>query len=253
MIDLHAHMLPGVDDGAADDEAALALAAAAHAEGVTRLAATPHLRHDFPDVHTAELASRTAALQERLDAAGVALTVVSGGEVDLVWAEHATDEQLRQASYGGAGHWLLVETPYAPLTFAFEPMLAGLHGKGFRLLLAHPERNATFQSDPARLAGLVERGVHLQVTAASLADRRRGSASRRLADALVRDGLAHVIASDRHAAGDRTGLLDGVRAAERHDARRARWMVTEAPAAILAGDVPQAPPPARRSWLRRRG
>ena len=90
MIDLHSHLLPGLDDGSPDLEAAVALAREAVAGGVTVMAATPHLRADFPSVHVAELGSHVRALQAALDAAGVALQVVSGGEVDVLWAQSAS-------------------------------------------------------------------------------------------------------------------------------------------------------------------
>jgi protein-tyrosine phosphatase len=245
MIDLHSHVLPGVDDGAPDAETALALALEVAGEGVEVLAATPHVRHDFPAVVPAELPARTAALQGRLDEAGVALRLVSAAEVDLVWAEGRSDEELRAVSYGGHGRWLLLETPNVPLTPVFAPMLFAVQARGFGVLLAHPERNATFQRSPQLLADLVRQGVLLQLTAASLVAGRRAP-SRQLATALVRDGLAHVIASDRHGPGNRVGMAEGVRAAAREDAARATWMATEVPAAILAGEQPGPPPERRR-------
>ncbi len=246
MIDLHTHVLPGLDDGAPDAAAAVALASAAAAEGVTVLAATPHLRADHPDVRPSELAGRVAALREELAREDVAVDIVEGGEVDLHWAADADDEDLRLASYGQRGHDVLVETPYGELPPAFDDLLFRVQARGFRALLAHPERSPTFQRDPRRLSALVERGALVQVTAAALADGSRRSRSHRLATALVREGLAHVIASDAHGVGGirPAGLTAGVRAAERLAPGRGRWMVTDAPAAILAGDpLPPAPPP----------
>ena len=89
MIDLHSHVLPGIDDGAADFDASVKLAQAAAENGITRLAATPHLRHDFPGVVPAELARRTTMLRDALHGVGVSLDLVSGAEVDLVWADEA--------------------------------------------------------------------------------------------------------------------------------------------------------------------
>jgi protein-tyrosine phosphatase len=243
MIDLHAHLLPGIDDGPPDEAGALALAAEAAAQGVRVMAATPHLREDFPDVRVEDLAARVAALREALARAGVDLEIVSGGEVDILWAQRASDAALRAASYGGRGSDLLVETPYGDLPPLFESLLFQIAARGFRILLAHPERNASFQRDPSRLAALVDRGTLVQVTAASLAAGGR-SRSARLARRLIADGRAHVIASDVHsAAGRRATLAEGLAAAAQESPERARWMVTEAPAAILAGD-PLAPPPA---------
>ena len=108
-----------------------------------------------------------------------------------------------------------------------------------------PIRSAatTFQRDRQRLATLVEHGTLLQVTAVSLSSTERRSRSRRLALELVRHGLAHVIASDSHGGHiPRAGLKAGVEAAARIAPQRAEWMVTDAPAAILAGEpLPPAP------------
>jgi protein-tyrosine phosphatase len=251
LIDLHAHLLPGIDDGPGDAEGALAMAAEAAASGVGVLAATPHLRHDFPAVRPEELASRVSALRAQLGAAGVALELVSGGEVDVAWAQHASDETLRAVSYGARGTDLLVETPYGELPPAFEELLFRIRVRGFRVLLAHPERNPTFQRDPARLARLVDDGTLVQVTAASLVSG-RGSRTGAFGRSLVRDGLAHVIASDSHGGGGRASLAAAVAAMGEG---RARWMATEAPAAILAGEPLPLPPAAararRRGWRRR--
>jgi protein-tyrosine phosphatase len=251
VIDLHAHVLPGLDDGPADTAGAVALAAEAAGAGVRTLAATPHLRADFPGVRAEELPGRVAALRERLAAAGVPLELVSGGEVDVLWAQQASDEALRAASFGARGTDLLVETPYGELPAIFEQLLFQIRLRGFRVLLAHPERNPSFQAAPGRLAELVDQGTLLQVTAASLA---AGGRAGRLAQRLIADGRAHVIASDTHRAGGRRAALREGVAAVRDAPARAQWMVTAAPAAILAGaplpPAPEAPPRRRRLWRR---
>ncbi len=188
---------------------------------------------------------------------GVDIEVVSGGEVDLLWGLEATDEELGLVSYGQAGNDLLVETPHGPLPPRFDELLLALAGRGYPLLLAHPERNPTFQRKPQRVAALVRRGLLLQVTAGALAPERTNPRSGRLATSLVREGLAHVLASDAHtAAGSRPAdLRAGVAAAETLAPARAEWMVTEAPAAILAGEplpLPPAGPRARLSLSARR-
>ena len=243
MIDLHTHVLPGIDDGPVDLEGSLALLASAVEEGTVALAATPHVRPDHPDVRPAELAGRVSALAAAAGEAGLAIDLVAGGEVDLVWAQQATDDELRAVSFGQQGRDLLVETPYGELSDRFEAQLFNLSVRGYRVLLAHPERSQTFQHDRRRLATLVEHGTLLQVTALSLSSTERRSRSRRLAVELVRNELAHVIASDAHGGHiPRAGLSAGVEAAARVAPRRAQWMVTDAPAAILAGDpLPPAP------------
>lgn len=247
VIDLHAHVLPGIDDGPATVEEAIEVAAAAAREGVRVLAATPHVRPDHPDVRPAEVASHTSRIATACRTAGVAIELVPAGEADLAWALGAGDDDLAAVSYGGRGHDLLVETPYGELPANFDDLLFRLAARGFRLLLAHPERSPTFQRQPERLRSVVERGVLLQVTAFALANPDRGSRSRRLAHALIREGAAHVIASDRHGPDiERGGLQAGLAAAARESAARATWMVTDAPAAILAGEPLTQPPRSTR-------
>ena len=247
MIDLHAHVLPGIDDGPADEAGALALAAEACAAGVRTIAATPHLRSDFPDVQADEIAARVGALRARFAQAGLELELVSGGEVDIVWAQRASDDALRAVSYGGRGTDLLVETPYGELPPVFEELLFLIRARGFRILLAHPERNPSLQREPARLGRLVDSGTLVQLTAASLTGNPRSPVAR-LARALISEGRAHVIASDTHGAGSRATLDDALAATNRAGLR---WMVEEAPAAILAGaplPAPVAPTSARVRW-----
>jgi protein-tyrosine phosphatase len=243
VIDLHAHVLPGIDDGPDDEEDALALVEEAAAQGIRVIAATPHLRHDFPGVRPAALEASCAALQARVPAEW-GIRIVSGGEADLTWALASDPERLRLASYRGRGTDLLVETPYGELTAGFEVGLHELRARGYRVLLAHPELNPTLQKHPERLQALTAEGVLVQITATSLLHEARRSRRAGLARALVRDGLAHVIASDAHSGrGWRPSrLADGVAAAHELAGARAQWMVTVAPAAILAGTpLPPAP------------
>ena len=245
MIDVHSHLLPGIDDGAADMEHALELARAAAEQGTRVIAATPHLRADFPDVRPDELASRCDEVRAAVEEAGIDIEVVQGGEAGVMWAVNAGDDELRAGSYGARGTDLLVETPYGPLNDTFEQLLFTLPERGYRLLLAHPENNPTFQRSPERLHEIVERGVLLQVTARSLIRSETRKGPRPLAEELVRDGCVHVLASDAHS-GRRLrppALGAGAAAAaELVGEGRARWMVEDAPAAVLAGHpLPKAP------------
>ena len=237
MIDLHSHVLPGIDDGAADVSDALELAAAAASGGVRVLAATPHVRADHPGVIPGELAGRCRELNAQLAEAGVALEICQGGELDLDWATAASDDELRLVSYRGAGRDLLVETPYGSLPDDFEERVLSLAGRGFRVLLAHPERSEALRADPARVAGLVRKGVLVQLTARSLVRSAVPSAVQEVAVALLSEGLAHVLASDAHAhVHAPPDLARGVAVASALVGPRAQWMASDAPAAILAGE-----------------
>jgi protein-tyrosine phosphatase len=237
VLDLHSHILPGIDDGARDLGEARALAERAEADGVRTIAATPHLRSDHPRVDPEAIARQVEDLHGHLVAEGIGVELVSGAEVDSMWAYRASDRELQLASYGGRGTDLLLETPYGFLPPVFDDVVDALRERGMRILLAHPERSPTFQRDPDRLVALVHSGVLLQVSADSLADAPRRAPARRLATRLVRERLAHVLATDSHGPGvGRSPTLSAaVAVAERLAPGWGRWMTREAPAAVLAG------------------
>lgn len=252
MVDLHSHVLPGIDDGPADLEGSLRMARAAADEGTRVLAATPHVRGDHPRVIPREVPRRVADLNAALRAEGIDVRVVPGGEVALLDALERDADELRHVTLGGNGRDLLVETPFGDVGVAFERTLAGVRSRGFRVLLAHPEMSRGFQAEPARLGRLVETGVMMQVTAASLAAD-RGDPAGRLALHALRQGWVHVVASDGHRADWRPPVLrdglDAARAAMPEADEELDWLVEDAPTAILRGE--ELPPrPARESRKR---
>lgn len=258
-VDIHAHVLPGIDDGPPDLDSAIAMVRAAADVGITRLAATPHLRSDFPDVHIEELAARGQMMRDAIDAAGIPVELIVGAEVSLVWALEASDEQLKQATYDQRGTDLLLETPLGTVS-GLDRLLYELRLRGFRLTLAHPERNPEFQEDPGLLEELVQQSVFLQINAGSVADLGRRTGARRLAERLCRDGLAHVLASDGHRADGPRSITKIARGAdaltELVGADRAAWMLGAVPQALTTDEpVPDPPPITRRrskGWLFKR-
>ena len=258
LVDIHVHLLPGLDDGPETLAESLAMASAAASVGIRMLVATPHLRNDFPGVRVGELAERCTALQNELDRSGIPVRVVTGAEVSLDWALEADEGQLRLASYGQRGTDLLIETPES--VSLLDRMLLAVAHRGYRITLAHPERAAAFHRNPALLEGLVEQGTLLQVNAASALGRWRNDRDR-LVLALCRDGLAHALASDGHRAQAWRPVTDLAAAvanlATALGPQRATWLASAGPAAIAQGAVlPALPPtraqPAARSWFRRR-
>ena len=255
VIDLHSHILPGLDDGPATMEGSLALARAAVEAGTNTILATPHINGDFgisPDRIDAALAGLRAALAD----AGIPLQVLSGGEIAIWRLVDLDEDTLRRLSLGG-GRYLLVESPFSPVVGDFEPMVLDLQARGHRILLAHPERCPAFQRDPARLERLIAAGALAQVTAGSMTGA-FGSTVKRYTAALLRDGLAHAVASDAHDHVQRPpGLAAGFEALEPElpglEAQR-EWMTVLLPAAILSGGEPPERPPLPREagGLRRR-
>jgi protein-tyrosine phosphatase len=248
VIDLHTHVLPGLDDGAASLDDSLAIVAAAAADGTTILAATPHVRDDYPTTPEQMLAALdevSAAVAER----GLPVELLPGGEVALERVRATPLEELRRLGLGGNPGYLLVEFPYHGWPAELATTLIDLLDQDLVPVLAHPERNADVQAGPARLGPLVAEGVLVQVTAASVTGA-LGRSARQTAAALVRDSLAHMVASDAHAPAVRDAGLSGARAAIR-DSRLAEWLTETVPAAIVAREpiVPSRPRSAR--FLRR--
>jgi protein-tyrosine phosphatase len=254
MIDLHAHILPAVDDGPVNLGEALAMARAAAADGVRTIVATPHSGDWQPPLSAVALRSRVAQLQVELDREGVPISLVMGMEVYLD-PDTAWRAVQGSALCLGETNYLLVELPLHEYPSYTERALFELQARGFRPILAHPERNAVLAREPGRLAPLVERGILAQVTAGSLAGR-FGRHVLAAAELMVEHRLVHIIASDAHGFGSRSPVMSvGVAAAAALvGAERARAMVTTIPAAILAGQGIIAEPPLplttrRRSWL----
>lgn len=253
LADLHAHILPGIDDGPEDLAGSVALARAAWQSGTTAITATPHLRDDHPAVRPYELAGACQRVADAVVEAGIGLEIIPAAEVDLMWASSATPEELRLATYGQHGTDMLVETPYGQLPPGFDDLLFRVTVQGYRVVLAHPERNPTFQRRPERILDLVHRGVLMQLTGSSLTSPNRNSKSRRLAHWMLEQGVVHVVASDAHSAGPwrPPDLTVAERTVARFDAARAQWIFREVPPAILAGE-PLPPMPARTAPRLRR-
>jgi protein-tyrosine phosphatase len=228
---------------------------AAAESGITTIAATPHLRADFPHVRVGELAERCQELRDAIARAGVEIRLVSGAEASLVWALEASDEELMLASYDQRGTDLLIETPSLSVA-GLDTLLYALRARGLRITLAHPERSPEFQRDPTPLEELTRQGVLLQLDAETLLRDARKSSSARLGQRLCRRGLAHALASDGHRAASWrpvTRLAEGGQAATALlGAKRAEWMTHSVPAAIVEGTELPEPPPVLASRTVRR-
>jgi len=245
MIDLHAHVLPGIDDGPKTLADSLDLLRAAHADGIARVAATPHVREDYP-TRPEEMERLLAEVREAARAEGIPIEVLPGGEIALTQLAELEDDDLRRFGLGGNPALLLLEFPYQGWPLALQEQAFRLAARGFTVVLAHPERSAEVQEEPTRLAPLVEAGVLVQLTAASV-DGRLGRRPQQCARALLDAGLAHVLASDAHAPAVRAAGLSA--AAEALDSPElALWLTDAVPRALLAGEpLPARPARGRRT------
>jgi protein-tyrosine phosphatase len=243
VIDMHAHILPGLDDGPATMAESVALARAALAQGTRVMLATPHLDHRHR-IGKRDIDAGVVALRARLGAERIPLEIRAGAEIALSRATELGDDALRQVALGDGSH-LLVESPRSPVPGPIVSIILDLIHRGHGVLLAHPERAPAFQREPRLLRVLVERGALLQVTARSLSGA-CGRRARRFALLLIEAGLVQVVASDAHdtvkrppgamaAFADAETGLPGVSALR-------EWLTELVPAAILRGEpVPARP------------
>jgi len=255
VIDLHCHLLPGVDDGPATVEDALALAQAAVGCGTRTIVATPHVSARYPN-DAARIAEAAGALAEHLRAHGISLEVLTGSEIAFSHLIDVDAAELARLGLGG-GNWLLVEPPFSATAAGLDDLVLELVHAGHGVILAHPERCPAFEREPRLLHSLVDQGVLTSLTAGSLVGR-FGSKVRRFASQLVDAGVVHNVASDAHGAPSRGPSI----AAELEQAGLGylrAWLTDTVPRAILAGErtVPPAPEPPEgatadpRHWWRR--
>lgn len=251
MIDLHSHILPGLDDGAATLERSLEMARVAVADGTSTIVATPHADAHY-DVRPPARDAALATLRGALEQERIPLEVLPGAEI-AIDVLIGLDAESRDAMRLGGGPYLLLECPLAQTSGTFDAYLERLLGAGERIVLAHPERCPAFQRSPERLERLVDAGAVTSVTAGAFGGN-FGSTVQRFAFAMVASGWVHSVASDCHDAVRRPPTMaDELDRAGLGPVRD--WLTVDVPAAILAGDpIPAAPvaPESLRARPRRR-
>jgi protein-tyrosine phosphatase len=247
LIDLHTHVLPDLDDGARSLEDSVALGRAAAADGVLAMAATPHVRDDFPTTPE-RMEAALAEVRRAFETEDVPVTVASGGEIAYSRLDALTREELGRFTLGGTGRYLLLELPYVGWPLDLEQRVFELVASGLLPVIAHPERIAEVQADARHLERAVAIGALVQVTAASL-DGRLGRGARGAAERLLDLELAHMVASDAHTPDVRAAGLSAA-CESLADDRLARWLTEDVPRAILGGEeIPERPPRPRRRRL----
>jgi protein-tyrosine phosphatase len=244
LVDLHFHLLPGVDDGPAGLEESLDLARAALHAGTGTVVATPHVRPDLGTTDTREILERVREMRSALAAAGIPLTIECGGELGHEMAFDLKPDELDLLAQGPPGaRWLLVETPFHGIGEDFHAATAELRARGFGVLVAHPERSADAAiGHEGGLRRELGAGSQAQLNALSLTGG-HGEDARRSAWELLHHGLIDVVASDAHGPSRppalrmaRETLLDGGLAPAAANA-----LVATAPRELLARGMRRTP------------
>ena len=217
------------------------MARVAAASGTRTVVATPHIDHRW-GVRPHDLPRRGAALAEALGEEGIELEIRTSGEIAISRLADLSSDELDGLRLGD-GRCLLLESPMSPADGDFDVLLLKVQERGEPIVLAHPERCPLFQREPDRLARCVEAGMLCSISAGSLRGD-FGDRVRRFSLDILREGLAHDLASDAHDHRSRPpGLADALRQAEGQIpgiSAQADWLTNLAPAAILAGE--QLPP-----------
>jgi protein-tyrosine phosphatase len=238
VIDLHCHILDAIDDGARDADDSVGMARQAEEDGIEAVCATPHIRHDH-DVRIEELAGRVHGLNARLEQELIAVRILQGGEVAETAVEGLSEEELARVALGG-GNWILLEPAPGPLGDSLLRRVSHLHERGYRALIAHPERHLSADMFE-RMAALVGAGALIQATADFFL--REQMAVGMLA--MAERGLVHVLSSDAHTvlAGRPVRLSPALAKLREVEllAPHLEWIAETAPRAIVSGE-PLEPP-----------
>ena len=196
MVDLHHHLLPGLDDGSPDLETSVAMAQAAVADGITHVACTPHASNRY--VFEPELvAQKLAELRQALAAESIALVLAPACDFHMSY-DNVQDALAHPRRYTvNGGDYLMIELADHAISPHMGETLHELRVAGMTPILTHPERNPTLQRDPERLAAWMRNGLLTQVTCASvLGD--MGKAAEKMAHKLLTDRWVHFLATDAH-------------------------------------------------------
>ena len=273
MIDLHAHILPQLDDGAESLEESIEMCRISHQDGVRTIVATPHILPGVYKNSRSTILTKVQELNEAIKKFGVkdfdastpqhpkvnstnsinsinptysmtAFRILPGADV------HFSSDMPELCENGGIvtvndkGQYLMVEFDFQGIPYHAEDVLFRLMTKGIIPIITHPERNFEIGQRPQRYGEMIRMGCLGQVTAMSLTGG-FGSGVKQTAEKLLKSGLVHIIASDTHSINRRPPILSAaVREAEKIVGKEeAQRMVTEYPQAVIEGRRPNVPEP----------
>lgn len=248
MIDIHCHLLPGIDDGARDVSMALDMARAYVDQGVGHVACTPHILPGLYHNSGPQIRRAVDNLQHHIDAAGIPLRLTTGADNHVV-PDFVAGLRSGHLLTLGDSRYVLVEPPHHVAPPQLDTMFFNILVAGYVPILTHPERLTWIEQKYALMQQLALRGVWMQITAGSLIGR-FGRRARYWAERMLDEGLVHVVATDAHDPSRRPpDLAEGRHlAAKRLGELEADHLVTTRPHGILSDKPPaELPPPAAAS------
>jgi protein-tyrosine phosphatase len=238
MFDLHCHILPGIDDGAADLSVSLAMAKASVADGVTVLACTPHILPGMYHNSGPQIRSAVQSLQQVLNQEGIPLHLVGGADVHIA-PDLVSGLQSGKLLSLADSRYVLIEPPHHVAPPRLEDCFFSLLVAGYVPILTHPERLSWINSHYAAVERLYQAGVWMQITAGSLS----GAFGRNAlywANRMLDEGRVHILATDAHDTKRRPPNLGRGRelAAKRVGDREAEHLVVTRPGGVLHNEAP---------------
>lgn len=255
-VDIHCHLLPGIDDGAQDWDETLAMARLAAEDGTTTIIATPHQLGNFGQNHGDQIRSLALEALQRLNTSNLPLKVLPGADVRIEPGMYDRLVRGEVLTLGDFRRHVLLELPHE-LYLPLEPVLNELSRRKMVGVLSHPERNQGILGHPDVLVPLVDAGCLLQVTAGSLCGT-FGPTCRQFSEWLLAEGLVHFVATDAHGSRARRPLMRRAfeRVVELTDEATAIDLCCRNPGCVAAGQHVDGgrreKPRKRRGWGRRK-
>ena len=243
-VDIHCHILPGIDDGARDRAESVEMLRMAHEQNTTIIATTPHNFPRSTETVLQESQRRVEALSRAAAEHHIPISLLTGQEIRIT--SGFRDQLVRgDGAVINETSYVLSEPPFNSYPDYVEEQIEEIIALGYRPVIAHPERNTIIQRDPDLVYQLLERGALMQINIGSLLDH-YGPGSREAGEYLLKRELAHVLATDAHGAtGSRVpNMRTGYEtAAELVGEEQALLMTRDNPLAITEGrDIPYRPP-----------
>ena len=258
MIDIHAHILPGIDDGPDNLDKALEIAGKACEAGTKVMVATPHTLNGLYRNDRDKILCEVENFKKALKNSGIPLDLLPGADVALTPELLPCLASGKLMTINDGGRYLLAELPPYYLSEKIHEIIFALKTKGITPVITHPERDGIIMKDPEILSAFIERGCLAQITAMSITGG-FGNKIRAFSADLIKAGMVHIIASDCHSPDNRPPLLKGAldAAVELVGLDEAIKMVEDIPDAVIKGEgvdisYPLTLKKKKRNWSWRR-